>query len=178
MYKSIDEALTVSDQERQLLQAIGQQLAGHCSSLGLDLAAVQQSTWALAEAAAAAAPVFLGVQACIATAATDLVSSEIVSGPLLWLLLQSGLTPQHAMAADRSVKQGAHSVAKATTAALLSNPAAQAYMQQLKACGLALSTLPTAGACNNPSCTSLSGISEQECVSGKACRCSACHLAF
>jgi hypothetical protein len=51
-------------------------------------------------------------------------------------------------------------------------------MHYLTACGVALSTLPTPGACNNPHCSSFSGVSERKGVSGKACRCSGCQLTF
>jgi hypothetical protein len=176
-YTSLDEALSVSDQEQQQLQSAGQQLAEHCSSMRIDPAAVHESTWALAEAAAAAAPVFLGVKTCIATSARGL-GDVLGGGMLLHLLRESGLTLEHADAANDSVRQGPSRVSEATAAALLHNPDVQVYMQQLKAAGLALSTLPTAAVCNNPQCSSLSGVSEQQGVQGKACRCSGCRLAF
>jgi hypothetical protein len=176
----INEALRVSDEEQQQLQGAGQQLAKHCSSLGLDLTAVQQTTWALAEAAAAAAPLVLLMKGCIAAS----LSTEFAANPsrssLLQLLLDFGMTTEHVMAVYSSVtaRQGACSVSEATAAALLHSPAAEAYMQQLTACGVALSILPTAAACNNHRCTSFSGASEQQGVSGKACRCSGCRLAY
>jgi hypothetical protein len=172
--------MRVSDQEQHQLQGAGQQLAKYCSSLGLDLTAVQQSTWALAEAATAAVPAFLGVKTCIAASLTERTRDDLPPGAYLYILLESGVPAEHAMAVERSVtdRQGARRVSEATAAGLLHSPVVQAYMQQLKAAGVALSTLPTATACNNPRCSSLSGVSEQQDVSGKACRCSGCHLAF
>jgi hypothetical protein len=97
---------------------------------------------------------------------------------LLHLLGESGLTLEHADAANESVRQGPSRVSEATATALLHSPEVLVYLQQLKAAGLALSTLPTAAVCNNPQCSSLSGVSEQQGVQGKTCRCSGCKLAF
>jgi hypothetical protein len=179
-YEDIDEDLSVSDQEQQQLQGAAQQLAKHCSSSGLNLKGVPQSTWALAEAAAAAAPVFLGVKTCIAAEILGKANNDLQGGALLCVLMESGVSGQHARAIDDSVffRRGVRRVSEATTAALLHSPAVGTYLQQLTAAGVALSTLPTATACNNPRCSSLSGASEQQSVSGKDSRCSGCHLAF
>jgi hypothetical protein len=177
---SFDEAAGIPDQEQQQLQGAGQQLAECCSSLGLDLTAAQQSTWALAETAAAAAPALLGIRTCISAAETEHKRDKLYPGLLLYPLQECGLTGEHAIAVDMSIThmQGARRVSEATAAALLHSSAVQTYMQQLTAAGVALSTLPTATACNSPCCTSLMGASEQQSVSGKASRCSACLLAF
>jgi hypothetical protein len=105
-YAEMNEALRVSDQEQQQLQGAGQQLAKHCSNQGLYLAmaAVQQSMWALAEAAAAAAPVYSGVRSCLATALLDRGNDlDLSGGVILYLLLESGVPAEHAMAVERSI---------------------------------------------------------------------------
>jgi hypothetical protein len=179
-FKSVDEALSIPEWELQQLRDAGQQLGQHCSSLGLDLAAVQQSTWALADAAAGAAAVFhagdgwnfataSGFESFNPTGVVDLGDAHVFKQ-----LLEFGLTMDQARAAVETPYQGARGCPEMTALAILHSPPAQAYMQQLKAAGLALSTLPITAACNNPNCTSLSGASEQG-VSCKAC--SACHLA-
>ena len=119
----------------------------------MDLTALHQSARALAGAALEAESyLFAGLQAGVAAAKM---------GPGVGMFSQSS--------------------AKTAASSLLGSRAVQAYMKQLTAAGLALSTLPTAAACNNPQCASLAGVSEQEGVSrdrGNTCRCSACHLAF
>lgn len=42
---------------------------------------------------------------------------------------------------------------------------------------LALCNLPVGTACNNPCCSSLAGLSEQQLVVGKARLCTGCHVA-
>jgi hypothetical protein len=179
-YENVDEALSVGCQELQQLRGAGQLLAGKCSSIGLNLAAVQQSTWALAKAAAAAAPVFHGADMYNMASAAGLEGLDprgavaFSDAQLLDALLGFGLTLQQAQEAVDSPYQGVRGCPEMTALAVLHSTPAQAYMQQLQAAGLALSSLPTAAACNNPNCSSVSGASEQG-VSCKAC--SACHLA-
>jgi hypothetical protein len=146
--------VTLADkEEQQQLRGAGQQIAAYCSSLGMDLTALHQSARALAGAALEAESyLFAGLQAGAAAAKM---------GP------GAGMFSQYS--------------ARTAAASLLGGRAVQAYMQQPAAAGLALSTLPTAAACNNPQCASLTGVSEQEGVSrdrGNTCRCSGCHLAF
>lgn len=53
----------------------------------------------------------------------------------------------------------------------------QQLVPALQAIGVALSTLPTSMACNNPSCISLAKDSEQQMVGGRGCLCAGCKLA-
>jgi hypothetical protein len=49
--------------------------------------------------------------------------------------------------------------------------------QQLQATGVAFSSLPVPVACNNPSCTNMTGPSELLLVSGCSCVCGSCKVA-
>jgi hypothetical protein len=49
--------------------------------------------------------------------------------------------------------------------------------QLLQGLGLALSSMPVGLACNNPLCTTLTGLSEQQLVVGSSRRCSGCRVA-
>jgi hypothetical protein len=55
--------------------------------------------------------------------------------------------------------------------------AAAASFQLLQQLGLALSNLPAGTACNNPRCTTLAGLSEQQLVVGRARLCAGCRVA-
>jgi hypothetical protein len=176
-----DPDASASSHERQLLQDAGMQLAEHCSSIGLDLTAMQDSTWTLAEATIAAAPVFNTAGTFVMLTAFGLWQELSTSGAIavsadmaMKALFEMGLTKQQASEVLAHPFKGVRSWAETIAAGLLFSSPAQAYLQQLKAAGLALSALPTAAICNNPRCSSLSGASERG-VSGKAC--SACHLA-
>jgi hypothetical protein len=189
-YEEVDRALAVSPQEQQLLQGAGLLLAQHCSSKGTGpgLAAVQESTWALAEAAAAAAPMFHRGEAWNVATSSGLELLHPIGGvaldtaTLLDLILGLGLTREQGLEAVDSPCEGARGCPEMAATALLFSPPVKAFLQQLQAAGLALSTvpgaLPTAAACNNPRCSSLLGASEQQGVSGKESRCSGCQLAF
>jgi hypothetical protein len=134
MFEEVDEALSIPHQQQQLLQVAGQQLAQHCSSLGLDLSAVQHSTWVLAEAAAAAAPLFYR-GALVNADAEDLealVPSDMqISECAIPVLLRFGLTNDQAYEALESAPQGLWGCPEITAWALLYSTPAQAYMQQL-----------------------------------------------
>jgi len=73
----------LSSQQKQQLAALGQTLSQHCSSMGVDISAIQQSTWALAEATAAAVPMFHRAIACIKAG----LINEFTTALLLLLLL-------------------------------------------------------------------------------------------
>jgi hypothetical protein len=51
------------------------------------------------------------------------------------------------------------------------------FAQQLRQVGQALSSMPHSNACNNPACTNLGGLSEQQLVTGGSCHCSGCRVA-
>jgi hypothetical protein len=160
-YEEVDKGLSVGCQELQQLRGAGQLLSEKCSSLGLGLAAVQQSTWALADAAAAAAPVFHGADMFILPSAAGLerlAARGVVAlsdALLLELLLAFGLTHQQAQEAVNSPYQGVRGCPEMTALAVLHSSPAATYMQKLRVAGLALSSLPTAAACNTPSCSSV-----------------------
>jgi len=92
------------------------------------------------------------------------------------VFMDMGLGPQAATKAADSLPtgMGSFNVKQLVFTALMYDPAIQSFLQQLSATGQALSSLPTAAACNNPSCTSLAGTSEKQGVGGKSCRCAAC----
>jgi hypothetical protein len=184
-YEVADKALEVSVHDQQLLTDAGLLLAQHYSSKGLDqaLAVVQGSTWALAEAAAAAAPVFHRGDGWNVATASGFEPLHALGGialepaHVLNSILGFGLKREQAAEAVQSPCEGARGCPEMAATALLFSPPVRTFLQQLQAAGLALSTLPTAVACNNPRCSSLAGVSEMQSVSGKACRCSGCHLA-
>jgi len=173
----------LSGQQRQRLAALGQALSRHCSSMGIDFSAIQQNTWALAEASAAAMPLFQKVMACIIMTHDQDCMATLPMLPKpqqVLLLMEMGLGPQAATEAADSLPTGIGSftVQQLAFVSLKFNPVIQSFLRQLSATGLALSSLPTAAACNNPRCTSLAGTSEKQAVEGKSCRCAACQLAY
>jgi hypothetical protein len=129
--------------------------------LGADWQQQQQPQSSAAAAAAAAA----GVQSCL------------IPGPILEDLQRrcrciagTGACSTWQQYQQQQQQQQQQHDAEAFTAASLSKS-----LQQLGA--TVASQLPLPYCCNNPSCRTLDGLSEQELVSGKSTRCGGCRIA-
>lgn len=80
-------------------------------------------------------------------------------------------------AAGAMLSGGEHSVVDLAVAGWLCSPIiSKTLLQQLQKVDSWLSTLPIHEACNNPTCRTFGGNSEQGLVSGKACLCGGCRM--
>jgi len=165
---------TQQQQQQQCLQRIHQQMSDYFRGLGTNLVRqLQRESRALAEAAASSC-LWVGYIRMVSQRLPPAVSRVLAAA----LLLSLGLPePQACQKAAEICRGGSCDPEQVVLTGLSVSPVIQAYCEQLAEAGMAFGSVPTAAACNNPGCRSLTGTSEQQAVGGKACRCAACHLA-
>lgn len=181
MQQGADQPVQLTGQSRRELQGLGQQVARYCSSAGICLSKVRDSSCALAGAqAAVAAFLSQSISRFGTTSMTTFPSNAPVSSDMQASVLREWGMPASLAekTAQACFKGQACDMQDLLLTAFVVHPALSNYLNQLEGLGLSLSGFPIGRACSNPKCVTLAGSSKEEGVGGAMCRCSGCRMVW